>query len=137
MLKSFKTLGAVLGVVALIILAFSVFPKMMERSELKKKGYTKEEIEMITDLKAQEDLTNAYMGRPKIRNGEWSHLTEVYDSDGSTLVGYYIESTAPGYSPRRYYFDLEKNQVEAKNYGHFDEGIDRLRELYQKADSVQ
>ena len=137
MLKSLKTLGAVLGVVALIILAFSVFPKMMERSELKRKGFTTEEIEMIEHLKMVEDLTNAYMGRPKIKNSEWSHLTEVYDSDGSTLIGYYIQTAAPGYSPRRYYYDLDKNQVEASNYGHFEEGIDRLRELYHKADSVQ
>lgn len=132
-----KVLGWIIGAVVILFLVFSVFPKMMERSELKRKGFTTEEIEMIEHLKMVEDLTNAYMGRPKIKNSEWSHLTEVYDSDGSTLIGYYIQTAAPGYSPRRYYYDLDKNQVEASNYGHFEEGIDRLRELYHKADSVQ
>ena len=132
-----KVLGWIIGAVVILFLVFSVFPKMMERSELKRKGFTTEEIEMIEHLKMVEDLTNAYMGRPKIKNSEWSHLTEVYDSDGSTLIGYYIQTAAPGYSPRRYYYDLDKNQVEASNYGHFEEGIDRLRELYHKAESVQ
>lgn len=110
---------------------------MRESSELRKQGYTKEEIEMIEQLKMESDLTNAYMGRPKVRNSEWSRLTEVHDSDESTVIGYYIESTAPGYSPRRYYFDLNKNQVTALNYGHFEEGVNQLRELYHKAKSVQ
>ena len=132
MKKAFKTLGIVLLVVAVILLALASVPKFIFQSSLKKKGFSKEEIEMITHLKALEDLTNAYMGKPKVKNNEWSHLTEVYDSDGSTVIGYYIESEAPGYIPRRYYFDLEKNRVAEHNEGSFDEGENKLRELYQQ-----
>ena len=130
MKKVLKVIAIAVLVLVGIFLLKSIIPILHESNSLKRAGYTKEEIDLIDGIRTQEDLIDAYLGKPKVKHREWSHLTEVYDSDGTTLIGYYIEFVSEGYVPRRYYLDLNKKRVSAANYGSFDKGEEELREAF-------
>ena len=131
-MKALKIIGLFAGAVILLFLANATIPVIREQSKLKKQGLSREEMELIRFLATEEDYVCVALGRPVPKDRQWSGFTEVYDEDDTTVVGYYIESKAPGFAARRYYFDTGKNRVTEKNSPFFEEGVEELRKLYHE-----
>ena len=117
---------ALLTAYVLIVLA----PTWMRRLNLRLDGYTKEEVRLFETIDYQQSMVDIATGKGKTKVENWGHLTEVYDTDGNTLLGYSVDAELPApYISKRYYFTRDKRLLWWGNISDTidDEGREHLR----------
>ena len=106
-----KKLLKSLGVLAIVLIAAFVILRIIaggEKRTLKAQGFSEEEIELISKIEYRQRAVNSAAGK-STKFISWGHLTELYDDDGTTLLGYYIDGKTEGAAiGKRYYFTKDK-----------------------------
>ena len=117
---------ALLAAYVLIVLT----PSWIKRANLRLDGYSKEEVRLIEVVDYQQSMVDIASGKGKTKVEDWGHLTEVYDTESNTLLGYSIDAELPApYISKRYYFTKDKRLLWWGNISDTidDEGREHLR----------
>ena len=117
---------ALLAAYVLIVLT----PSWIKRANLRLDGYSKEEVRLIEVVDYQQSMVDIASGKGKTKVEDWGHLTEVYDTESNTLLGYSIDAELPApYISKRYYFTKDKRLLWWGNISDTidEEGREHLR----------
>lgn len=105
-------------------------PSWIKRANLRLDGYSKEEVRLIEVVEYHQSMVDIAAGKGKTKVENWGHLTEIYDTDETTLLGYSIDAELPApYISKRYYFTKDKRLLWWGNISGTidDEGREHLR----------
>lgn len=92
----------------ILVLALIALIAGCSNNALKKQGFSDEEISLFKNIEYQQKAVNSVAGK-STKFVKWGHLTELYDDDGTTLLGYYIDGEMEGAAiGKRYYFTKDK-----------------------------
>lgn len=128
-----KFLKFLLYLVSALVAAYILLvltPAWYKRANLRKDGYTKEEVRLFERIDYYQSTVDRAVGKEAVKVQEWGHLTEVYDVDGATLLGYSIDAKLPTpYLSKRYFFTKDKELLWWGNVSDSidDEGREHLR----------
>ena len=130
MKKFLKAVAIIIVSVIVLFVGSAIISGIVSRSRLRMDGFTKEEVQIIDNIKMTQKMVNQALGKDTPADKSWGHLTEVFDEDGTTLLGYSIDSEPEyPYVPKRYYLTKDKELLWWGNISDKidDEGREHLR----------
>ncbi len=99
----------IIGIILLTIVGLFLIVNLVGDAKLAFQGFNSQEREMIRFIKMSQTAVERAIGRNAPTFESFSHVSEVLDEDGTTLLGYYIDGKMEGAAiGKRYFFTKEK-----------------------------
>lgn len=110
MRKFLKTVAIIIVSVIVLFVGSAIIRGIVSRTRLRLQGFSQEEVHLTEIIKLHQEAVQRALNRDRPVFVSFSHLAEVYNEDGDTLLGYSMDGRMrESIYGKRYFFTKDKS----------------------------